>query len=70
MVLAEYLDLVKLSLSEIMNNSVKYKFLSYVENWKKLKETEIFKAMDSHCAHKWGKIDPNDTCHCWKANEE
>lgn len=22
------------------------------------------------CAENWGIIDPNDTCHCWKANEE
>ena len=25
---------------------------------------------DLPCAQKWGIIDPNDTCHCWKANEE
>lgn len=22
------------------------------------------------CAQNWGIIDPNDTCHCWKVNEE
>jgi hypothetical protein len=22
------------------------------------------------CAENWGIIDHNDTCHCWKANEE
>lgn len=26
--------------------------------------------LDLPCATKWGKIHPNDTCHCWKANEE
>lgn len=25
---------------------------------------------DLPCAQKWGIIDPNDTCHCWEANEE
>ena len=38
------------------DDSVKYKFLSYVENWKKLKETDIFKALDSHCAQEIIKL--------------
>ena len=28
--------------------TVKYKFLSYVENWKKLKNTDVFKKLQSH----------------------
>ena len=38
------------------DDSVKYKFLSYVENWKKLKETDTFKALDSHCAQEIIKL--------------
>ena len=25
---------------------------------------------DLPCAQNWGIIDPNDTCHCWKSNED
>ena len=38
------------------DDSVKYKFLSYVENWKKLKETDTFKVLDSHCAQEIIKL--------------
>ena len=30
------------------DSSIKYKFLSYVENWRRLKETEVFKKLQSH----------------------
>ena len=30
------------------DTSIKYKFLSYVENWRRLKETEVFKKLQSH----------------------
>lgn len=32
------------------DTTVKYKFLSYVENWKKLKDTEVFKKLQSHAS--------------------
>ena len=38
------------------DDSVKYKFLSYVENWKKLKATEVFQSLDSHCAQEIIKL--------------
>ena len=38
------------------DDSVKYKFLSYVENWKKLKETDTFKVLDSHCGQEIIKL--------------
>lgn len=38
------------------DTTVKYKFLSYVENWKKLKETDVFKSLDSHCAQEIIKL--------------
>lgn len=38
------------------DDSVKYKFLSYVENWKKLKVTEVFQSLDSHCAQEIIKL--------------
>ena len=38
------------------DDSVKYKFLSYVENWKKLKETDAFKTLDSHSAQEIIKL--------------
>lgn len=38
------------------DDSVKYKFLSYVENWKKLKTTEVFQSLDSHCAQEIIKL--------------
>ena len=38
------------------DDSVKYKFLSYVENWKKLKPTEVFQSLDSHCAQEIIKL--------------
>lgn len=30
------------------DSTVKYKFLSYVENWRRLKDTEVFKKLQSH----------------------
>lgn len=30
------------------DTSIKYKFLSYVENWRRLKDTEVFKKLQSH----------------------
>ena len=30
------------------DTSIKYKFLSYVENWRRLKNTEVFKKLQSH----------------------
>ena len=30
------------------DSSIKYKFLSYVENWRRLKNTEVFKKLQSH----------------------
>ena len=38
------------------DDSVKYKFLSYVENWKKLKTTEVFQSLDSHCGQEIIKL--------------
>ena len=38
------------------DDTVKYKFLSYVENWKKLKTTEVFQSLDSHCAQEIIKL--------------
>ena len=38
------------------DDSVKYKFLSYVENWKKLKTTDVFQSLDSHCAQEIIKL--------------
>ena len=38
------------------DDSVKYKFLSYVENWKKLKATEVFQTLDSHCGQEIIKL--------------
>ena len=38
------------------DDSVKYKFLSYVENWKKLKDTDVFQSLDSHCAQEIIKL--------------
>ena len=38
------------------DDSVKYKFLSYVENWKKLKTTEVFQTLDSHCGQEIIKL--------------
>ena len=38
------------------DDSVKYKFLSYVENWKKLKPTDVFQSLDSHCAQEIIKL--------------
>lgn len=38
------------------DSSIKYKYLSYVENWKKLKEDEAFKALDSHCSQEVLKL--------------
>ena len=32
------------------DTTVKYKFLSYVENWKKLKDTEVFKKLQAHAS--------------------
>ena len=30
------------------DSTIKYKFLSYVENWRRLKDTEVFKKLQSH----------------------
>ena len=38
------------------DDSVKYKFLSYVENWKKLKGTDVFQSLDSHCGQEIIKL--------------
>ena len=38
------------------DDSVKYKFLSHIENWKKLKESENFKSLDSHCGQQIIKL--------------
>ena len=38
------------------DDNVKYKFLSYVENWKKLKSTEVFQSLDSHCGQEIIKL--------------
>ena len=38
------------------DDSIKYKFLSYVENWKKLKTTEVFQSLDSHCGQEIIKL--------------
>ena len=38
------------------DDTVKYKFLSYVENWKKLKTTEVFQSLDSHCGQEIIKL--------------
>ena len=38
------------------DDSAKYKFLSYVENWKKLKPTEVFQSLDSHCGQEIIKL--------------
>lgn len=38
------------------DDSVKYKFLSYVENWKKLKTTDVFQSLDSHCGQEIIKL--------------
>ena len=38
------------------DDNVKYKFLSYVENWKKLKTTDVFQSLDSHCAQEIIKL--------------
>lgn len=38
------------------DDGVKYKFLSYVENWKKLKTTEVFQSLDSHCGQEIIKL--------------
>lgn len=32
------------------DTTVKYKFLSYVENWKRIKNEEVFKKLQSHCS--------------------
>ena len=39
------------------------------EHWK-LRIDKRVDNWDLPCAQNWGIIDPNDTCHCWKANEE
>ena len=38
------------------DDTIKYKFLSYVENWKKLKTSEVFQSLDSHCAQEIIKL--------------
>ena len=38
------------------DDTVKYKFLSYVENWKKLKPTDVFQSLDSHCGQEIIKL--------------
>ena len=38
------------------DDSMKYKFLSYVENWKKLKSTDVFQSLDSHCGQEIIKL--------------
>ena len=38
------------------DDTIKYKFLSYVENWKKLKTTEVFQSLDSHCGQEIIKL--------------
>ena len=38
------------------DDTVKYKFLSYVENWKKLKTTDVFQSLDSHCGQEIIKL--------------
>ena len=38
------------------DDTIKYKFLSYVENWKKLKNTDVFQSLDSHCGQEIIKL--------------